>query len=836
MDEEIIDITGQENNDEPIKHQFGFVSKRNIVSEMETSYLEYAMSVIVARALPDVRDGLKPVHRRILYVMLKHFGLKHNSRYRKSANITGTVMGGYHPHGDVAIYDSMVRLAQDFNMRYQLVDGQGNFGSIDGYPAAAPRYTEARLRMIAEELLADLDKDTVDFITTYDGEGQEPSVLPSKVPNLLLNGQTGIAVGMATSIPPHNLGEVIDATLCLINNPEATLPELLEYIKGPDFPTGGMIFDEQAIASAYATGRGSVVVRGKAEIVDLEKGDRQQIIITEIPYQVNKSTLVEKMANLISDKRIVGVADLRDESGKDGIKIVLELKKDAYAKKILNALYKDTPLQTAFHFNMLALVDGIQPQVLNLEEMLKYFIDHREVVVRRRCQFELKKAQDRAHIVEGLKLALDQIDEVISTIRASKTQEEASNNLIKKFKLTPIQAKAILSMQLRVLAGLERQKIEDELTALKAEIARLEEILSARENILKIIKEELSEIKEKYQDERRTLVIPQALGKFSDEDLVPNESVVVLLTLSNYIKRMPLNTYRAQNRGGKGIVGVTTKEEDIVTHLLQANNHDSILFFTSLGRVFKIKIYEIPQSSRTAKGQALVNLLNLAPEEKVTSVITLLKNQQDGYLFMATKFGTVKKTALSEYQNIRPSGIIAIKIDPGDELGWVKLSSGKDDILISTALAKANRFNETDVRAMGRATRGMRGIKLAKGDVVVGMDILKGNEQLLVVMENGYGKRTNSDQFSPHRRGGVGIKAGVITPKTGPAIDVRVIDPGVDELMIISKSGVVIRQKIKGISIISRATQGVRIMKLNNNDTVASIALVSGDDEVDNKE
>jgi DNA gyrase subunit A len=720
----------------------------------------------------------------------------------------------------------MVRMAQDWAMRYPLVDGQGNFGSIDGYSAAAMRYTEARMSAIAEEMLHDIDKDTVDFRPNFDGFEREPTVLPAKLPNLLLNGQVGIAVGMATNIPPHNLGELVDAVQHLIENPEATSMDLANFVKGPDFPTGGTIYGQESIRTAYGTGKGGVVVRAKAEIVEDKKGNFQ-IVVTEIPYQVNKSTLVEKIADLHKEKRIVGIADLRDESSRDGMRIVIELKKDSYPNKILNQLYKLTPMQTTFHFNMLALVDGIQPRVMNLEMILREYLKHRQVVVRRRTEFELKKAKDRAHILEGLKIALDHIDEVIKTIRASKSSDVAQTALIKQFGLSVVQAKAILAMQLRTLTGLEREKIENELAELMKLIAELEKILSSEAEILKVISGELAEIKDKYGDERRTQVVANELGKFSDEELVPNEQVIVTLTSGNYIKRIAANTYKAQGRGGKGIMGMTTKEEDVVEHLVQTFNHDYLLFFTNKGRVFRLKSYEVPSASRTAKGQPVVNLLQLQPEERVTALISLPATLNTGYLFMATRNGTVKKTALSDYANVRSSGLITIKLDAGDELGWVKYTTGTDEIVISTALAQAIRFKESDARPMGRATRGVRGIRLRPNDIVVGVDVAKADTELLVVMENGYGKRTKIAQFSTHARGGVGIKAGVVSDKTGKAIDVRAINNVSDDLVIVSAQGQVIRQAVKDISLIGRATQGVRIMRMKEGDKVASIALVS---------
>ncbi len=803
----------------------GKLEDRTIENEMEKSYLDYAMSVIVSRALPDVRDGLKPVHRRILYAM-NNLGLRSGAKYRKSATIVGEVLGKYHPHGDLAVYDSMVRMAQDWVMRYRLVDGQGNFGSMDGDGAAAHRYTEARMTKIAEDILTDIDKDTVDFMPNFDGSQREPKVLPAKLPNLLLNGVQGIAVGMATNIPTHNLVEVVDAVIYLIDNPEAGVTDLIKIVKGPDFPTGGVIYDDGSIAHAYGTGRGSITMRAVANVEE-EKNGREKIIITEVPYQTNKSTLVEKIAELVRDKKIVGISDLRDESAKEEVRIVIELKKDAFSNKILNQLYKMTSMQTAFHVNMLALVDGIQPRVLNLEMVLREYLKHRQVVVRRRTEFELKKAQARAHILEGLRIALDQIDKVISTIRESASQDEARQNLITKFKLSEIQANAILAMQLRTLAGLERKKIEDEYNALQKLIKELKEILSSEANILKVIREELEEIKEKYGDKRRTQIVKKALGNFSDEDLIPDENSVISLTKGNYIKRIPADTYASQGRGGKGKIGMGTKEEDVVMHVLQCRSHDTILFFTSLGRVFKLKVYEIPAASRTAKGQAIAGVINLSPDERVTSMLALTKDDPAQFLFMATKNGVIKKTAVSDFANIRTNGIICIKLDSGDELNWVKKTSGKDDVIISTAKAQAIRFSEADARPMGRATRGVRGIRLRTGDSVVGMDILSGEEGImLVVMANGYGKITKTEQFTRHNRGGVGIKAGVATAKTGNAIDVRVLHNTQDDVLIISKQGQVIRLRLKDIPTIGRATQGVRIMRMAEGDSVASLTVL----------
>ena len=826
MDEQ--DLQNLENpaeEPEVIKTDIGTIRMQKLEHEMETSYLAYAMSVIVARALPDVRDGLKPVHRRILY-MMNSLGLRHNAKYQKSAQVVGRVMGELHPHGDTAIYDAMVRMAQDWSMRYPLIDGQGNFGSMDGDSPAAMRYTEARMASIADEMLADIEKETVDFVPNYDGSRKQPAVLPAKLPNLLLNGQMGIAVGMATNIPPHNLTELVEATVELIDNPDATLDDLMKYVKGPDFPTGGIIFGADSIRQAYGTGKGSIVVRAKAEIVEDKKGNAQ-IVVTEIPYAVNKSTMVEKIAELVKDKRITGIADLREESNRLGVRVVIDIKRDGYPKKILNQLYKLTPLQTAFHVNMLALVDnGRQPRVLSLEMMLREYLAHRQVVVRRRSEFELRKARERAHILEGYKIALDHIDEVIKVIRASQTSDEASINLMAKFGLTEIQSKAILAMQLRRLTGLERAAIEAELAELRKLIAELEQILSSEAEILKVVRAELEEMKAKYGDERRTQIVGSEIGKFSEEELVPNEQVIVTLTHGGYIKRIPSNTYKAQGRGGKGIMGMATKEEDVVDHLVLTQNHDYMLFFTNQGRVFRQKVYEIPAASRTAKGQAMPNLLQLAPEEAVTSMVTFAGDAAGLYLFMTTRFGTVKKTPLTDYANVRANGLIAIKLDTGDELKWVKLTTGKEEIIISTALAQAIRFKENEVRPMGRATRGVRGIRLRSGDSVVGMDVVRPGMEMLVIMENGYGKRTKVDQFATHARGGVGIKAGVVTAKTGQAIDVRAIADVKDDLVIVSTQGQVIRLALETISLIGRATQGVRIMRMTEGDKVASVALV----------
>lgn len=809
------------------------VELRTVENVMEDSFLRYSMSVIIDRALPDVRDGLKPVHRRILYSMERN-GWRPGTKFVKSARITGDVMGKYHPHGDSAIYDSMVRLAQDWAMRYMLVDGQGNFGSMDGDPPAAARYTEARMAKPGAELMADLDKNTVDFRDNYDGEEKEPVVLPAKLPNLLLNGQIGIAVGMATSIPPHNLGELIDAIIHIIDNPEnVTLEELLRFVKGPDFPTGGIVYGGDSLRQAYATGRGGIIIRAVAEIEETSRG-KHQIVITEMPYAVNKATLIERIAELVKEKKIMGISDLRDESARGNIRVVVELKKDAYPKKVLNQLYKMTQLQTSFHYNMLALIDGIQPRILGLEEILKEYLKHRQVVVRRRTEFELQKAKDRAHILEGLSIALDHIDEVIATIRASQTTEEAQINLMNKFKLSEIQARAILAMQLRTLAGLERKKIEDELAELRKLIAELESILADEKRILAIIKEELLEMKRLYADPRRTKMIGQELGKFSDEELIPDEQVVVTITTENYIKRSLVSEYRLQNRGGKGKRGMKTKEEDVIDKLVTASTHDWLLMFTNKGRVFRLKVHEVPASGLTAKGVAVVNLVQLQPEEHVTSMIKIDKARGDkGYLFMATTHGVVKKTPLSDYNNIRTSGLITIKLDDGDELRWIHLSSGDDEIIISTAFGQAIRFKESDARSMGRSARGVRGIRLRPGDRVVGADLVDDDRQLLVLSANGYGKLTKVSNFPAHKRGGVGIKAAVVNTKTGDLISVHTIAPESKEILVISSQGQAIRIGIKDVPVLGRTTQGVRVMRLNAGDNVASVGLVTADEVAD---
>lgn len=810
------------------------IERRSLETVMEDSFFRYSMSVIIDRALPDVRDGLKPVHRRILHSMNVN-GNRSNAKFVKSARIVGDVMGKYHPHGDSSIYDSMVRLAQPWSLRYPLVQGQGNFGSMDGDPAAASRYTEARMQRIADEMLADIEKQTVDFRDNYDGSEQEPTVLPAKLPNLLLNGQIGIAVGMATNIPPHNLGELVDASIELIDNEHATLDDLLQHVKGPDFPTGAVVYGGAPMKQAYQTGRGSVMVRAVAEIEETKKG-RHQIVVTQVPYGVNKASIVEKIAELYKEKKI-SISDLRDESARGKVRIVIEVKKDGYPKKVLNQLYKLTALQSSFNYNMLALIDGIQPRILGLQEMLSEFIKHRQKVVRRRTEFELRKAKERAHILEGYKIALDNIDEVIRIIRASKTSDVAQKGLIEAFSLSVIQAQAILAMQLRRLVGLERQAIEDELNELLKAIKRFEEILADEKEILAIIKLELLEMKEKYGDERRSQIINHELGKFSDEELIPEEETVILLTTENYIKRTLVSEYRRQHRGGKGKRGMTTKAEDVIDQLVPASTHDWLLFFTNRGRVFRLKAYEVPASSLAAKGVAVVNLLQLQPEEKITSIINHAKDaSEEGFLFMATTKGTVKKTPLKDYTNIRTNGLITIKLDDGDELRWIKQTSGKNDVIISTSAGQAVRFNESDTRPMGRAARGVRGVRLRPNDSVVGMDVVTTDDQkLLVISQKGYGKITKSAHFPSHKRGGVGIKAAVVTAKTGPIITVQSLEEDANEALLISQNGQTIRVALKDIPTLGRTTQGVRVMRLSEGDAVSSIGIMqeAKDDEVE---
>ena len=809
------------------------VEELTVENVMEDSFLRYSMSVIIDRALPDVRDGLKPVHRRILYAMYKN-GWRAPHATVKSARIVGEVMGKYHPHGDSSIYDAMVNLAQPWKMRYTLVEGQGNFGSMDGDDPAASRYTEARMDKVGAELLADIEKETVDFRDNFDGTEKEPVVLPAALPNILLNGQMGIAVGMATNIPPHNLGEVVDATVALIENPEASLEDLMKHVKGPDFPTGAEVYGGAPMKQAYATGKGSVTIRAVANIEERKNG-RFNIVVTEVPYGMSKEGFIEKVRQLVLDKKLTHIADARDESARGKIRVVVELKKDAYPKKILNQLYKMTDLQTNFHYNVLALVNGIQPRIMGLKEILAEFIKHRQKVIRRRTEFDLRKAKERAHILEGLKIALDNIDEVIKTIRES--YDDADKRLMERFGLSEIQAAAILAMQLRRLQGLERDKIEAELQELMALIAKYEEILADEAKILNVVKEELLAMKEKYGDKRRSKIFNHELGKFSEEELIPEEESVILLTAENYIKRVSQTDFRRQNRGGKGKRGMTTKEEDVISQILTTNSHDYLYIFTSQGRMFKMKAYEVPQASLTAKGTAAVNLLNMHPDEKITEIIKYNEDNQqsddknddeaDEYLFMATKNGTIKKTAMKNYANVRSNGLITIKLDPGDELKWVKPTTGKNDIIISTSAGQAIRFNEADVRAMGRSAMGVRGMRLRPKDEVVGMDIVTDPKQkLIAVSANGYGKSTLVANFPTHKRGGVGIKVAAVTAKTGPIVAVHTLDPEASEVIMMSSNGQAIRVAVKDIPTLGRATQGVRIMRMAEGDTVASIGIV----------
>ncbi len=848
----------------------------NITEEMKKSYLNYAMSVIVQRALPDVRDGLKPVHRRILYGM-HDMNLTHSAKYTKSAKIVGEVMGKYHPHGDAPIYDSLVRLAQDFSMRYPLVDGQGNFGSIDGDSPAHMRYTEARMQAITSELMTDIDKETVDFGPNFDGSEHEPLYLPAKLPNLLLMGAEGIAVGMATKIPPHNLGEVIDAivytigktrtaldasatnttavqdlanrelehngqapevvtnaaeTTSLAEEPavltcDVTIDELLEFVKGPDFPTAGSIYDITEIRNAYVTGRGKIIIRGKTEIEEVGNG-KSAIIISELPYQVNKANLIARIADLAKDKKLDGISDLRDESDRRGLRIYVELKRDATPKKVLNNLYKQTALQTSFPCNMVALVDGT-PQTLNLKLIIEEYLKHRYIVITKRTEYELKVAKARLHILEGLKIAVDHIDAVIATIRASKDQEDAKQNLMSKFTLSELQSVAILDMQLRRLAALERQKIEDELKMVKDNIAYLEDLLAHGEKIMTVIKDELLKLREKYADPRRTKVYKSKVDEFSEEDLIPNEPTVITLTNTGYIKRQSMNAFHTQHRGGKGITGMNVKDEDGIFHIRSAQTHDNIIFFTNKGKAYQLRAYEIAESSRTSKGSAIVNLLNIESGEKVESFIVHNKAVKDGYVFLTTRNGTVKKTHIKEFENIRRNGMIAIKLDTGDELVWSNITDGKSDILIITRGGKSIKFSEDSVRPLGRATTGVRGIKIDSKDQVIGMDVIsKGdNPDVLAIMENGLGKKTPVAQFPQQGRGGQGVKVAKVTDRTGSVVVAQVIPAKSEEVIITSKKGQIVKLPINQIPKLSRDTQGVILMRFSHtSDGVASATCI----------
>jgi len=810
----------------------GKVIPCSITEEVQESFLDYAMSVIIDRALPDARDGLKPVHRRILYAMWS-VGLRANAKFRKSATVVGEVLGKYHPHGDLAVYDSLVRLAQDFSLRYPLVWGQGNFGSLDGDSAAAMRYTECKLSPVAEEMLFDIEKETVDLQPNYDGSQKEPRILPAKLPNLLLNGTVGIAVGMATNIPPHNLTELCDAIDLLIAQPDATVADLMQHVKGPDFPTGGIIYNQKDIAAAYVTGKGGIVMRAKTEIIE-EKSGHFKIIVNEIPYQVNKATLLEKIAELVQDKKIEGIKDLRDESSKEGVRIVVDLKKDAYPKKVLNRLFQLTPLQETFHINMLALVDGLQPRILNLKSALEHYIDHRRDVVRRRAEFDLRRAEERAHILKGLKIALDHLDAVIKTIRASYDKEEAKGNLMKKFKLTEVQTVAILEMKLQQLANLERKKVDDELKEKLELIRELEGILRSPKKIMDIIKKETAAIKEKFGDERRTQIVAHGVKEFAAEDLIPNEPTIVLITADGYIKRLPPDTFRTQIRGGKGVAGVTTKEEDVVEHLFSTTTHADLFFFTSRGRVYQLKAYDVPQASRTSKGQALVNFLQLAPNEKVSAVLSGEDVSDYKFLMMATKQGNIKKTDIHDFDNVRRNGLVAIKLRDEDVLEWVKPSAGSDEVVLVTSGGQSVRFKEKDVRPMGRAAAGVRGIRLKNRDAVVGMDVINPDAaktskyDLLVVLDNGFGKRSGIGNYKIQGRGGSGIKTAKVTDKTGKIVSAFVINTKEErDLLVVSDQGQIIRLPIASVPVLGRDTQGVRVMRFKEDkDGVASVTLV----------
>ncbi|WP_071461075.1 DNA gyrase subunit A [Bacillus massilinigeriensis] len=807
------------------------VKEINISQEMRTSFLDYAMSVIVARALPDVRDGLKPVHRRILYAM-HDLGMHSDKPFKKSARIVGEVIGKYHPHGDSAVYETMVRMAQDFNYRYMLVDGHGNFGSIDGDSAAAMRYTEARMSKISMELLRDINKDTIDYADNYDGSEREPVVLPARFPNLLVNGTSGIAVGMATNIPPHQLGEVIDGVLAISRDPDMNIQELMEIVPGPDFPTGGLILGRSGIRKAYETGRGSIIMRAKVEIEQKSNG-KEVIIVREIPYQVNKARLIEKIAELVRDKKIDGITDLRDESDRDGLRIVIEVRKDANANVLLNNLYKQTALQTSFGINTLALVDG-QPKVLNLKQCLQYYLDHQKVVIRRRTEFELRKAEARAHILEGLRIALDHLDRVIALIRGSRTADIAREGLVHEFGLSEKQAQAILDMRLQRLTGLERDKIEDEYQSLMVLIAELKAILADEEKILEIIREELEEIKERFNDKRRTEIVSGGLEMIEDEDLIPQENIVITLTHNGYIKRLPVSTYRSQKRGGRGIQGMGTNEDDFVEHLITTSTHDTILYFTNKGKVYRTKGYEIPEFSRTAKGIPIINLLGVEKGEWVNAIIPIEDFATDCNLFFATKEGISKRSPLSSFANIRNNGLIALNLREGDELISVRLTDGTKEIIIGTKNGLLIRFPETDVRSMGRTATGVKGISLSSGDEVVGMEVLEDGAEILVVTKNGFGKRTPSEEYRIQGRGGKGIKTCNITDKNGSLVTMKVVK-GEEDLMLITTGGVLIRIPVSGISVTGRNTQGVKLISLNKaeNEYVATVAQVNKEDEAE---
>lgn len=787
------------------------------------------MSVIVSRALPDVRDGLKPVHRRILYGM-QELGNTSDKPYKKSARIVGDVMGKFHPHGDSSIYDAMVRMAQDFSYRYMLVDGHGNFGSVDGDGAAAMRYTESRMSKIAMEMLRDINKDTIDYGPNYDGSEKEPLVLPARYPNLLVNGAAGIAVGMATNIPPHQLGETIDAVLAVSENPAITTEELMDIIPGPDFPTGGIILGRSGIRRAYETGRGSIMVRAKVEIEQKPNG-KETILVHELPYQVNKAKLIEKIAELVRDKKIDGITNLRDESDRNGMRIVIEVRRDANANVVLNNLYKQTAMQSSFGINMLALVDG-QPKVLSLKEMLYHYLEHQKVVITRRTAFELRKAEDRAHILEGLRIALDHIDEIITIIRSSRSGDEAKPILMERFNLTERQAQAILDMRLVRLSGLEREKIESEYQELQALIKQLREILADEQKVVEIIRQEMTEIKERFNDARRTEIAAGGFEMIEDEDLIPRENSVVTLTHNGYIKRLAASTYRSQKRGGRGVQGMGTNEDDFVEHLLSTSTHDTILFFTSKGKVFRTKGYEIPEYGRTAKGLPIVNLLNIDKGEHVTAMIRVESYDEDAYFVFTTKLGLAKRTSVSQFANIRTNGLIAIGLREDDELISVRLTDGKKQVIIGTHDGMLVRFNEEDIRAMGRTAAGVRGIKLREGDYVVDMEILEEGQEILVVTEKGYGKRTPESEYRLQSRGGVGIKTIQVTEKNGPMCAVKTVN-GTEDVMLITINGMLIRMDVNDISVIGRSTQGVRLIRLADEELVATVAKLEKEDEAE---
>ena len=817
-----IEDMGEDNN-----HEKDRKVAVNIVGEMRKSFLDYSMSVIVARALPDVRDGLKPVHRRILYTLYEE-GMTPDKKYQKSANAVGAVMGHYHPHGDSAIYESMVRMAQDFTYRHTLVDGHGNFGSIDGDGAAASRYTEARLAKISMELLRDLNKDTVDFSENYDGQRKEPVVLPSRFPNILVNGNMGIAVGMATNIPPHNLGEVIDGCVAYIDNPEITVTELMQYIKGPDFPTAGVILGNSGIKRAYESGRGTITIRGMATVE--ETHNKHRIVITELPYQVNKKALIQRIGELVRDKVIDGISNLSDESALEGIKIVIDVKKEANANVVLNNLYKHTQLQTSYGINFLMLVDG-SPRTLGLREIIEKYIDHQKHVIYRRCQFDLKRYKDRLHILDGLKIALDNIDRVIKIIRESVDDDEAKAGLMSNFALSEVQSQAILDMRLKRLTGLEKSKIEEEIAELEKLVKELEEILASEEKILEVIKNEMLEIKAKYADERRTHIDMTAVDYIEDESLIPVENVVITLTNNGYIKRLPADTYKTQNRGGMGVKGMATNEEDFVEHLINATSHDYILMFTNKGKVYRIKGYEIPEYSRQSKGLPIINLLSLDKDEKVTSLLKISNDDEYKCLVFATKSGLIKRTDISEFDSIRTNGKKFITLKDDDELVSVKKTTGNDEILMASSNGRMVRFNESAVRIMGRGASGVRGINL-DGGILVGMEIVEPNEYVLVITEKGYGKKTPVDEYRITNRGGKGVKTVNITEKNGSIVSFKTVDDSKD-LMIITDSGVIIRLAVDKISTMSRVTQGVKLINLKEDSIVSSTAIVDKE-EIDN--